>query len=58
MQRHTDTYLRRQTNTHSRQQTETQPRVPVPTAEGRMTATSPNINRWRGSVRKEKPCAS
>src|SRR5215218_9254446 len=21
--------------------------VPVPTAEGRMTATSPNINRWR-----------
>ena len=47
MQQQTDTYLRRQTNTYSRHQTETQPRVPVPIAGGRMTATSPNINRWR-----------
>ena len=27
--------------------TNTQPSVPVPTAGGRMTSTSPNINRWR-----------
>src|SRR5688572_16406999 len=47
MQQQTDSYLRRQTNTHLRHQTDAQTRVPLPTAGGPKTATSPNINRWR-----------
>src|SRR5215216_4110873 len=39
--------VRRQTNTHLRHHTDTQPAVPVSTAGGPMTSTSPNINRWR-----------
>src|SRR5215204_1006736 len=37
--------MQRQTNTHLRHQAKSQP--PVRTAGGPMTATSPNINRWR-----------